>query len=288
MMQPAIEFFTLRRAGEVGRALDPAVRDRAAARLRLGRQRDEAARELWTTRHRAEALRLAREALADTLEAATALPHEDADARRLPDGELPADEEDVSDAHAARFAEMRRVRARIDRAIAPALCVRAERAALRAVRIAALMAGTALAAALGYVWFTRPAPWGATASAHHTDPPGFAPARAIDGDAYTEWLLPLGETGWLDVTFPRPRTLSAVRLLNAHNRGNNDMATCNFRIEAFAGTRAVASFAGAFATLDPQPIWHTIQLPATGVTRVRIWVDSYHSAGGGLAEVDFR
>lgn len=288
MKQSLIEFFTLRRAGEVAGSLDPAVRARAASHLRLGRQRDDAARDLWTTRHRAEGLRLAREALAETLEAAAAVPREDADALRLLDGELPTLEDDVSGAHAARFAAMRRARARVDRAVAPTLCDRGELVALRAVRVAALVAGVAGVMAAGFVWLTRPAPSGVTASAHHPDPPGFTAARALDGDAYTEWLLPLGQTGWLDVTFPRPRTLSSVRILNAHNRGSNDMATSAFRVELYAGPRSVGSFAGAFPTLDPQPIWHSVEVAARGVTRVRFWIDGFHGAGGGLAEVDFR
>jgi len=98
----------------------------------------------------------------------------------------------------------------------------------------------------------------------------------------------VGQTGWLDVTFPRPRTLSSVRILNAHNRASNDMATSNFRVELYAGARSVGTFAGGFPTLDPQPVWHGIELAARGVTRVRFWIDGFHGAGGGLAEVDFR
>ena len=94
-------------------------------------------------------------------------------------------------------------------------------------------------------------------------------------------------TGWIEVTFPRPRALAAVRLLNAHNRWANDMATRQFRIEAFARDRPAGTFTGDFSTFESEPVWLRVPFTAAGVTRVRVTVESVHRAGGGLAEIDF-
>ncbi|MFO0602870.1 MAG: hypothetical protein U0324_06830 [Polyangiales bacterium] len=287
MLASLREFFTLRAAESRATGLTPESRDRALARLRLARQRDDAARDLWLSGHRAEGLRLAREALGDVLAAAEAVGLDDAPARALMAGELPALDAEVAGVHAEAFRATRRACGGLDRALAPVLDAPRDRAVRRALR-AGLAGAATLALVAGMVaWKTRPPPPRATASGHHPEPPGFGPEKVLDGDAYTEWLLPPYTTGWLDLTFARPRTLAAVRLLNGHNRASNDMAVRDYRVEAFAGARSVANFQGTFPTLEPEPAWYRVPLAAAGVTRVRVWVDGYHRAGGGLAEVDF-
>lgn len=287
MVESLVEFFSLRGAAARGEGVDPAVRAQGLGHLRLGRQRDAAARDLWLSGHRAEGLRLALEGLAETARGAAlvGLPRDEADG--LLGDATPALDADVAPAHADRYRRVRRVRARLDAALAPSLDTPRERSARRALRRAAALAPALAAVAAILVAASRPAPPRATASDFHPEPPGFGPEKVIDGDAYTEWLLPTFTTGWIDIAFARPRALAAVRLLNAHNRGANDMATQRYRIEAFAGARPVGTFTGAFPTLDPEPAWYRAPLPAAGVTRVRVTVESFHRAGGGLAEIDF-
>jgi len=279
------EFFTLRAAAALAEALPPEAREPTAARLRLARQHDAAARDLWACDHRADALRLARGALAETLEAAASVPHDGADPRGLLEGELPALDEEVAEVHARRFHAMRAARRRLDAALTAALYTRRDLRGLRSMRTSLLAGGLALAGAGLIYWRTRPPTGAATASAFLPDAPGFDPSRAVDGDAYTEWLLPTQQKGWLDLTFPYPRATQAVRVLNAHNRQANDMATRDYRVEAYAGDRVVGRFQGAFPTLEAQPEWYRLPMVAEGVTRVRLWVDGFHRSGGGFAEV---
>lgn len=205
--------------------------------------------------------------------------------RSLEAAPLPVLDAQVGAAEEARHAALVRAHNVLDRAVAGALGVdralRVDRL-LPAVAVAAVLAVVAVAVVL-YTSRTRRT---ALASAHLALPPGFPPSKAIDGDPVTEWLLPHGQTGWIEVQFARPRGLRAVRLLNAHNRTFNDLATRDYRIEAFAGDRLLGVVRGSFAAIDPTGPWVRHPLVAEGVTRVRVWVDSFHGATGGLGEIE--
>ncbi len=112
------------------------------------------------------------------------------------------------------------------------------------------------------------------------------PARqALDGLSTTDWLLPQQQTGWLELTFARPRTVRALVLRNAVNGHYRDRATRAFKVEAFFQTRAVASVTGEFPPIEAGPGPLTVKLDASSVTHVRISVESFYGSGGGLAEV---
>ena len=283
------------------------LRRRARVRFLQGRQKALAADTLWGHEQCAEALALRRDALAESLAAAQVLSDDriewsralaasgltvDAvDAARATQRELAGEAFPTLDAQLgprdeAHYVALTRAHEAVDRALAATLVVPEESRTLRLVPAVAIVAVVLVGAALGARFLLREERT-ATASAQLEVAPGFPPAKAIDGDATTEWLLPHATPGWIDVRFGRPRALRAVKVLNAHNRGFNDLATHDYRVEAFAGERLVGSARGSFAGINAAGPWARHPLAARGVTRVRVWVDSVHGAAGGLGEIDF-
>jgi hypothetical protein len=272
-----------------------------------GRQKALAADTLWGHEQCAEALSLRRDALAEAVAAARILADDRIEWGRTLDAlgltredvadaqatlqavtaeELPALDTQLGARHDAHYLALRHAHETLDRALATTLITPADGPALRVVPAVAVVALVLVGGALGARILLREERT-ATASAQLEVPPGFPPAKALDGDATTEWLLPHATPGWIDVRFGRPRALRAVKVLNAHNRGFNDLATHDYRIEAFAGERAVGSAQGSFAGINPAGPWARHPIEARGVTRVRVWVDTFHGAAGGLGEIDF-
>jgi hypothetical protein len=281
------------------------VRRRVGEHLARGRQKALAAETLWGHEQCAEAVALRRGALDEALAAARllagdgapwtdalpALPAAEAAAlaeseRALAGEALPAFDAQFGPAEDARYAALGRLHATVDRALAvraaPVEPPGVGRFAPLAVVLAMLAGGGAVLAR-----HALREERAAAASASLEVAPGFPPGKAIDGDPATEWLLPHGQPGWIDVTVRRPRRLRAVKILNAHNRGFNDLASREYRVEAFAGERLVGSARGVFAAINPAGEWARHPIAAEGVTRVRVWVDSFHGATGGLGEIDF-
>ncbi len=303
MWNALAEYFLLRRAESAGAALGPDALRRGRAHLLLARQKAFAADTLWNHEQRAEALALLRDALDESVAAAkvahgaawaealksTGEPAADVDAAaslhaELRGEELPRFDAQVAPAFEARREELAYALEALDRALAPTLSSQDDLRSLRQARVgflAVVLVATAavgLRARLGM----RPA---AVASAFLSTPPGFPPAKAVDNDPVTEWILPLGAPGWIDVHLDRPRSIRAVRLLNAHNRTHNDLATRDYRVEAFAGGRLVGAAQGMFSGISPAGTWARHPIAASGVTRVRVWVDTFHGAAGGLGEI---
>lgn len=298
------EYFLLRRAETSGAALARDAHRRGRASLLRARQRAYAAETLWSHEQPAEALILLRGALDEAVAAAqiahgddwpealqrTAAPPAAIAAAAL-HAELqgaphPALDAQVSPDSASRRDEIQRAVAALDVALAPILASGDQLRALRQVRVGLLVVVAAFAVAVGLR--ARLAMHPATmASGFLATTPGFPPAKAVDGDPVTEWLLPLGAAGWIDVHFDHPRPLRAVRLLNAHNRTHNDLATRDYRIEVFAAGRLAGTAQGVFSGISPTGTWARHAIAAAGATRVRVWVDTFHGAGGGLGEIQF-
>lgn len=155
----------------------------------------------------------------------------------------------------------------------------------RILFLAAAAAGLALVVlvvGLGRVW-GRPV---VTASAVYS--PHHPAANAIDGMVATEWLLPDATTGWLQINYPSPRAVHAVRLLNAHNIHFQDRGTENVRVTAYCEQQAVAAADGRFAEIVAGPSPLDLSVSADCVTHIRVEVLSYFKTGGGLAEVEVR
>lgn len=122
------------------------------------------------------------------------------------------------------------------------------------------------------------------ASGIHSEP--YAAANVNDGLEATEWLLPDGVAGSVDVLFPRARTVQRVHLLNAHNTFHADRAARAVRVTAFSKQGPVASKEGAFEAFSEARSELVLPLEARGVTRIRVEVLTYFKSGGGLAEVE--
>lgn len=198
---------------------------------------------------------------------------------------LPALDKDVGAAEGELFQSLITARRHVDRVLAPASMTTGQLAWTRASRIgfAAFFAAVAI---FGIYLLLKPAVGvEATASAHFNN--DFVAAKAIDGDAATEWLLPNGEAGWLDVRITPPQRIDTVRLKNSHNRHYNDRATREYTIDLMSGDRVVRSIPGEFPTLSPRPEWVEHAAGVDDVDHIRINVRSWHRVGGGLADVEW-
>jgi hypothetical protein len=112
--------------------------------------------------------------------------------------------------------------------------------------------------------------------------------HAFDGVDSSEWLLPETSPGWLDLKFRSPRDVRTVRLVNAHNRYYMDRAAERVRVTAFAGGKALGSAEGRFKGIVEKRSTLDLAIQASGVTRLRVEVLSWHKRGGGLAEIELR
>lgn len=142
----------------------------------------------------------------------------------------------------------------------------------------------AIGALWSVVWYLRrPPALHAEASAVYS--PQFFPFRAVDGDTTSEWLLPDRTPGWIEITISPPRPVHKVRLMNARNSPYNDRATGVFRVEAFLGEQALGDAEGSFDGFRAEPTWREVALDGRKADRLKIWVKSYTSSGGGFAEI---
>ena len=112
------------------------------------------------------------------------------------------------------------------------------------------------------------------------------PSYALDGMAASEWLLPDGTPGWLEIAFRSPRRVHSVRLLNSHNRYFMDRASERVRVIAFSGQWPVATAEGRFDRINIERSALDLPLEAEKVTRLRVEILSFFRTGGGLAEIE--
>jgi hypothetical protein len=115
---------------------------------------------------------------------------------------------------------------------------------------------------------------------------GHLPERVLDGDESTEWLLPDGVPGWLDIELPITRAVRRVRILNGRNQGSPPRAVQEYelRVEYTDGTRV--DLPGRFPIFTMTPTWAEFTIdPTKRVRRVRIEVKSIHGSSGSIAEV---
>lgn len=129
--------------------------------------------------------------------------------------------------------------------------------------------------------------WGrvrARASASYS--PESPASYAIDGIDSTEWLLPDGTLGWLDLYLPRATHVRSVVVLNGHNRFYLDRGTQRVRVTAYKNNEELASAEGAFKGIKDGHPALKLPLHADGVTRVRVEVLSFFGSGSAVAEVE--
>jgi len=163
------------------------------------------------------------------------------------------------------------------RALAPAEARRRFR-----IRLALVIAPIALVIAMILMaQRTRPR---VTASTSYADL--YAPELAVDFLEATEWLLPDGTEGWIDLAFRAPRSVRSVTLVNCHNGTFVDRSSGKVRVTAFANDKSVASVEGEFSEISSERAALDLPLVAKDVTRVRVEVLSTLGRGGGFAEVE--
>jgi hypothetical protein len=160
----------------------------------------------------------------------------------------------------------------------PLVRKRARRRAAIALGVGALV----VLAFLGRLW-GRPRVMAST-----TFSPEYPVSLAVDGIDSTEWLLPDGALGWLQIAFRSPRRIESVRVTNAHNRTYLDRGAKQVKLTAFSEQGPVGSAEGRFERVTSERSELDIPLRAERVTYLRVEVLSYFGLGGGLAEVEVR
>jgi hypothetical protein len=312
-MSGLVEFFTLREAAAAIAREAPETRDARARLLRRARQKRDAAEALWSVSQTAEALRLATESLelflamarestptsegapkdvAAVLAALGASPKVaariGAAAASLDAVALPVLDGDVTTEHLGLYRDLADALDLLDAHLAPHALLPRDIRSLRLTRIGGVALFVALAFGVVAFWLTRPERIAATASAFYANDPQFGPEKVVDGLPETEWLLPDRTPGHVELRLPSARTVTAVRLLNGHNRQFNDRAVREYTVELHAGPRLVASKEGEFAEFQEAPTWTDVPVRGDAVDRVRVVVRSWHRMGSALAEIELK
>jgi hypothetical protein len=284
------EYFSLHETEARQRKLGEARRAELADAAALGLQKRDAAESLLLAGDRVEALGLAREAFGILFELAGAIDDPIAAhtlvqraRRELEAAPQPRLESEYAPVHATQLARLLDASALIHRRVAPVVGTTQALGRARASRLGAV-AFVVLAVAAGLVWRARRPPVISTeASSVHSDK--YGSDAVVDGVEGTEWLLPDGATGWLDLKISPPRSVKRVRLLNSHNSPHNDRATNEYALEIYGGGKLVKTIEGTLGPLSPTPKWQAVDVDAAKVERIRFVVKSVSGAGGGLAEV---
>lgn len=158
---------------------------------------------------------------------------------------------------------------------------------------ALLVAGLVfVVATLSSVWFVL-RPSGADievrASGWWLDYPDHDPANVIDGSVRTHWHGREYGPGWIELTYAIPRTVRAVRVVNApamNNPGSRSThrgATQRYDVALYDGDRVVARVSGELA--NEEHAEGRLEVTAPRVTRVRVSVRRYRGMTPGFSEV---
>ena len=203
----------------------------------------------------------------------------------------------LSDPHARLFAEARDAVDALLEVLLPACSAPAALARRRRLRAAAAL-GVAVVLGLFalFVALRPPASIDVRASAYRTADvvETWPPENVADRDEMTQWQLPAGVGGWIELRFAA-RPVRAVRLLNGHDLQANDRnrrdrrrfgyAARDVVVSAFSGPREVARVE---QTLPQVRDFARVEIPidVPVADRIRVDVLSYYGEGGGLAEVE--
>lgn len=286
------------RGGAIARAAKVDEADRSATRevLELAEQRGEAAETLWTTGHLAEALRLA----ADALKVALELPHgaerltrlgaSEADRERLAQARAalaetaPLRDGELKEAHTERYLALQAGRRTLTRLhgdrVAPQSSLRWQ----RAQRIGGVVAG--LAAVCVGLWLVLRTPPRTEVRASDQFPGAqYAPDNAFDGNESTEWVLPDGQTGWIEGRLFPAQNIESLRILNGRNARFGDRAVKEYKVQLYRGEQLLGEHEGVFERIEAAPQWVDIPLKGEGVTRIRFEALGSHRRGPALAEI---
>ena len=301
------EFFTMRAVESRARAISADDKVTLRGATRQLHERRLAAEALWTAGCTAQSHRLVLEAfeLASSLaRRATGLGQDASDeelAQALelsPEGAAeigaareaiasspsPVDDNAFTVAHVHGFPRVRRAAELLERAATAATMTGREldRARLRrrlltfAVTLATIAGIVLVIRALRRIMAEASALYG----------PNYEAARVLDGNKDTEWLLPDGQLGWIDLRLGPPRKVKALRLVNAHNWHYHDRGTKEFNIEVWSRGKMIKLIDGAFGEPSADSPWVTFDISSeVPVDRIRIGIKSFYLGGAGLGEV---
>ena len=146
-----------------------------------------------------------------------------------------------------------------------------------------LVAVLVLFAAPIATWLTEGERVEVSASSYYSD--DHAPRFATDGLPATEWLLPDGALGYMELTFNRKRAVRGVILTNGHNLNYMDRAIKKARIHVFDGDKTVETHDIELPGIEPKHKPRRINLSNHRATRVRIEVLEFDGTGAALAEI---
>lgn len=143
-----------------------------------------------------------------------------------------------------------------------------------------------------------------TASAFWSHPDlSFAPDSIVDGQteeigecaggghATQYWLLPDGQTGWVQIDLQKRYDIVKLRWLNAYNgRCSGNRATTAFHIAVsrtgdFHGEEQTV-YSGEMTYSQSPTYQETTLSSAVSARYVRFYVDDYYGIGGGLNELE--
>lgn len=300
--------FLLRDAEALARRLSDEDRRRLRDQIARARQKVESAKVLWSSEQYVEGLRLCEEGLSESLGAVELAGPAFAEEASSDDGvwervltQLGASPEELAQARAAltgpgpsrpslngEVTPQHRRYTRTAVWVSESALSRVGRLATGPARIVASrflrlasVAAVFIAVVAGVVTLGTKT-W-VKASGEYPDA-RFVAKHAIDGNPRTEWLLPNRVAGSIEVSFSK-RDLSAVKLLNCSNPPPNDRASRDVRVECLRDDKPLGTAKHTFPTLSPNPTWVRIPLACKGADGVRIWIDTWHNWGGGLAEL---
>lgn len=112
----------------------------------------------------------------------------------------------------------------------------------------------------------------------------YAPPNAVDRDKSTNWILPDGQLGWLQVSFT-PKRVRVLRIWQP--QGMPMYAVNRIRVEYMLGTRVVRTESLNIRSMiaSPQPV----RIPVVGtplLDSIKIHIEEFATGGGGFAEVE--
>lgn len=307
--QAVLDYFGLASAEAVAGRLSAEARSEARGLLALAGQKHRAASQLSAVGLASEGLPIALEGFRIAARAAERLRPE-GDSADAPFGhlslsrrelkaiaqatraaaapQLPVYESEITQAHQDTLSELLFAIAAL-RAAGGTLCWSPTRRALARWTRRSVGAVAGLAALGLLLWFVIPrSEITASSSNYWSNLDEYGPAKALDGAAETEWLLNDASAGWIDLHLKPARAVRAVRLLNAHNRSENDRGTQDWKVELLSRGRTLVAREGKYAAFSAKPEWLTVDAAGAGVDVVRVHVLSWFHKGGGFAEIEIQ
>lgn len=279
------EFFTLREGERAASALGEA-HPAAARALRLGAQRVRAAQALAQSGHRAEAERLLALALASLSSARDEWPALEPMLRALPsltESEEPALDDELS---TERVAALDAALDESSRVLARAESASIDKRARRATRVRRNGAVGLVLTVAAVVSWQQSRIVKLTPRASSTFGAQYIHTNATDGFVATNWLLPDGTPGWLEVSFDR-RRVSTLEMTNVQNLSHYGAAETT--VEFYSGARLVRSMDVSMrATVNTANVTRVAIPVREPLDRIRINIRTFHDLGGGLSEVKVR